>query len=95
MGSRAADIAEIVSEVRERLPILVTPPALEPEQARFRLFTSVTNFLKNAAQSRPLMLVLDDLDWSDRPSLLLQFLARQLGESHLLVVGTYLDVDLL
>ncbi len=41
------------------------------------------------------MLVLDDLDKSDRPSLLLQFLARQLGESHLLVVGTYLDVDLL
>ena len=40
------------------------------------------------------MLVLDDLHWADKPSLLLQFLARQLGEAHLLVVGTYRDVEL-
>ncbi len=44
MGSGAADIAEIVSEVREKLPNLETPPALEPEQARFRLFDSITTF---------------------------------------------------
>ncbi len=33
MGSGAADIAEIVSKVREKLPNLEAPPALEPEQA--------------------------------------------------------------
>jgi predicted ATPase/DNA-binding CsgD family transcriptional regulator len=41
------------------------------------------------------MLVLDDLHWADKASLLLlQFLARQLGESHLLVVGCYRDLEL-
>ncbi|NIV26900.1 MAG: hypothetical protein GWN45_05945, partial [Gammaproteobacteria bacterium] len=45
----AADIAEVVSEVRERLPGLPTPPQLDAEQARFRLFDSITNFLKNAS----------------------------------------------
>src|ERR671914_1743503 len=59
MGSGAADIAEIIPDVRERLPGLEPPLALEPEQARFRLFDSIATFLKNASLSRPLMLVLD------------------------------------
>ncbi len=58
MGPGAADIAEIVSELRAKLTNLGAPPTLEPEQARFRLFDSITTFLKNAGQSQPLMLVL-------------------------------------
>jgi DNA-binding CsgD family transcriptional regulator/tetratricopeptide (TPR) repeat protein len=95
MGPGAADVAEVISEVRGKLPGLEPPPALQPEQARFRLFDSITTFLKNAAQSQPLMLVLDDLHWADKSSLLLlQFLARHLEESHLLVVGCYRDLEL-
>jgi tetratricopeptide (TPR) repeat protein len=95
MGSGAADIAQFVSEVRERLPDLPVPPSLEPGQARFRLFDSMTSFLKNAAKSRALVLILDDLHWSDAPSLmLLQFLVREMQEARLLVVGTYRDTEL-
>ena len=72
IGPGAAAIAEIVPEIRGKLPDLETPPALEPEQARFRLFDSITTFLKNAAQSKPLMLVLDALHWADRSSLILR-----------------------
>ena len=40
------------------------------------------------------LLVLDDLHWADRPSLLLlEFLARTLQEMPLLVVGTYRDAE--
>ena len=98
MGPGAADIAEIVTEIRVRLLDLETPPALEQEEARFRLFDSITTFLKNAAQSQPLVLVLDDLHWADKPSLLLlQFLARELASTQserLLVLGSYRDVEL-
>ncbi|HEU4759636.1 MAG TPA: protein kinase, partial [Dehalococcoidia bacterium] len=95
MGPGAADIAQVVSEVRDRLPGLPAPPALEPEQARFRLFDSITTFLKNAAKAQPLILVLDDLHWADKPSLLmLQFLARELRGARLMVLGTYRDVEL-
>ena len=96
MGAGAADIAEVVSDVKERLPDLRPPPQLEsPEQARFRLFDSITAFLKSASQKQPLVLVLDDLHWADQPSLLLlQFVARELGNSRLLLVGTYRDVEL-
>ena len=38
MGPGAADIVEIVPELRDKLPDLKPPPSLEPEQARFRLF---------------------------------------------------------
>ena len=96
MGAGAADIAEVVSDVKERLPDLKPPPQLDsPEQARFRLFDSITAFLKSASQKQPLVLVLDDLHWADQPSLLLlQFVARELGNSRLLLVGTYRDVEL-
>ena len=95
MGTGAADIAQVVSNVHDRLPGLPAPPALEPEQARFRLFDSVASFLKNAARTRPLVLILDDLHSADEPSLmLLQFLARELRDAPLLVVATYRDMQL-
>ena len=95
MGAGAADIAEVVSDVRERLPGLPAPLQLEPDQARFRLFDSIAAFLKTASQRQPLVLVLDDLHWADQPSLmLLQFVARELGGARLLVVGTYRDMEL-
>ena len=95
MGVGAGCIAEIVPELRLKLPDLETAPALDPEAARSRLFDSITTFLKNASQRQPLMLVLDDIHWADRSSLLLlEFLARELAESRLLLVGCYRDTDL-
>lgn len=68
------------------------PPLDSPEQARFWLFDAVTTFLKTAARRQPLVLILDDLHWADQPSLLLlQFITRELGGEHMLLVGTYRD----
>ncbi len=94
MSSGAAAIADVFSDVKEKLPDLKPPSRLEPEQARFRLFDSITTFLKTASQARPLVVILEDLHWADGPSLLLlQFLARELEENRLLVVGTFRDVE--
>ena len=96
MGAGAADIAEIVSDIRARMPDLEPPQRLDsPEQARFRLFDSVVSFLTSASHGQPIVLMLDDLHWSDTPSLmLLQFVARELSGARLLLVGTYRDVEL-
>ena len=94
MGPGGAEIAEIVPELREKLPDLGQPLAAEPEHARFRLFDSVATFLKNAAQSRPLLFVMDDLHWADESSLLmLEFLTREIAASSVMVLGTYRDVE--
>jgi tetratricopeptide (TPR) repeat protein len=96
MGHGAADIAQVVSEVRRRLPGLAPPPpSVGDEQARFRLFDAVSTFLLNASRREPLVVVLDDLHYADRGSLaLLEFLAPQIGRARLLVVGTYRDTEL-
>jgi class 3 adenylate cyclase len=90
-----ADITQVRDELIQMIPGLANVRGLEPEQERFRFFDSVTTFLKNAAVEQPLVLFLDDLHWADGPSLrMLQFLARELSDSRLLVIGTYRDVAL-
>ena len=85
----------MVSDVGDRLPGLEVPPQLAPEQARFRLFDSITAFLKSAGKRQPLVLVLDDLHWADQPSLLLlEFVAKELGDARLMLIGTYRDMEL-
>ena len=96
MGPGAAEIAELVSDVRVKLPHLEPLPALDdPHQARFRLFDSITSFLRSASKTQPLVVVLEDLHWSDKPSLvLLEFIAREVDLARLLLVGTYREVEL-
>ena len=95
LGDGAADVAKLVSEIRQRLPDLGDAPQVEPEQERFRLFESVTTFFVNASAAQPIVLLLDDLHWADKPSLLLlQHLARKVPSSRLIVLGTYRDIEL-
>ncbi len=93
MGAGAAELAHVIPVVREQFPDLVPalapPPRLEPEHERFRFFDSLTTFLKNAAHRQPLLLIFDDLQWADAPSLLfLQFLVRELTDTKLLLILT-------
>jgi DNA-binding SARP family transcriptional activator len=93
LGAGAAELAQIVPELREIIG-QVPEPSPETEGARFRLFDATARFLKAAAAERPLVLVLDDLHAADEPSLvLLRFLAGEIRDSRILVVGTYRDVD--
>ena len=96
MGSTASVIAEIVAEVKEKLPDVPEPVRIDdPGSARFRLFDSIATFLKRASSDAPIMLILEDLHWSDKPSLmLLEFIARELTNSKIMIVGNYRDMEL-
>jgi class 3 adenylate cyclase len=95
LGIGAPDVATLVSEIRHRFPDLPAAPPLQGDAERLRLFESAVNFLRNAAAEHPLVLILDDLHWADKPSLLmLRYLSRNLASERLLVVGTYRDVEL-
>ncbi|MDQ3895825.1 MAG: AAA family ATPase [Actinomycetota bacterium] len=70
------------------------PAPDESGGARFRLFEAVVDLFTTAAQLAPLVLVLDDLHWSDEPSLrLLQFFARDPRARRIAIIGTYRDTD--
>src|SRR6266480_2906429 len=95
VGAGAPYLVPLVPELGERfrdLPALSTSP--RSEHARFYLFDAVATLLRSAAQRTPLVLVLDDLQWADAPSLLLlQFLAHELRDVRILLLGTYREVE--
>jgi hypothetical protein len=95
LGTGAADVARIVSEVRDRVQGVELRPAGDPEDDRWRLLQAVTGFLRNASSVQPICIVLEDLHWADRGTLdLLLHVARQgLQGARLLIVGTYRDVE--
>ena len=94
LGAGAAHIAQIVPELRAEISEPPRAATIEAEHVRFGLFDAMSAFLRAAATPQPLVLVLDDLQAADRPSLLLlQFMVAELRESRLLVIGSYRDAD--
>jgi serine/threonine protein kinase/class 3 adenylate cyclase len=93
LGSGAAEVARIVSEVRDRVTV-DSPASSSPEEERFRLFQAVASFLRNASGAQALCLVLEDLHDADKGTMeMLVHLARNLAGARILLVGTYRDVE--
>lgn len=91
LGSGVRDLAQIVPELPEGPG---GHPPRDPSQVRFHLFDAITSLLKYAASRRPLLVILDDLQSADSPSLqLLQFLAGELAGTPILVLGTHRGVS--
>lgn len=89
-GPGGADIATIVPELGQRLGVSPPEPLATAEQDRYRLFDSIAGFLQRTAERIPLLIVLDNVHWAGRPSLLLlEFLATALADSPIIVVATY------
>jgi tetratricopeptide (TPR) repeat protein len=93
LGSGATDVARIVSEVREKLHVKPRE-SQNPEEDRYRLMQAVTSFLAHAAAVKPIMVLLEDLHDADKGTLeMLSYVSRNLGNTRLLIVGTYRDVE--
>jgi DNA-binding SARP family transcriptional activator/tetratricopeptide (TPR) repeat protein len=66
----------------------------ERENRRYRLFEAVAALLSRAAAERPLLLVVEDLHWAGRPTLLLlRHVVRRLHGQPLLVLITMRDEE--
>lgn len=89
------ELSRLVPEFRRRLPELPRPVEQTAGDDRYRLFSAAAALLVEAACERPVLLVLDDLQWADRSSLrLLTHLARYCDPAALLILGTHRDTDL-
>ena len=93
LGRQARTIKQIVPEVEDVVPGTGQGPG--EGDSRFQLFDAVGSVLKRISERRPVLLVLDDLHWADRSSLLLlDFISRELRSSRVVVLGSYRESDL-
>jgi DNA-binding SARP family transcriptional activator len=90
-----AELARLAPELRRRVPSLPAPVQAEPDTERWRLFDALASTLALLADEAPVTVVLDDLHWADRSTLLvLRHLVRRRPDARLLVIGTYRAVEL-
>jgi AAA ATPase domain len=90
LGAGAPWLAQVLPELTEKVPGVRPPRSPGAEKARFALFDAVATFLRDAAASDPLVVVLDDLHAADPASLLLfEFVARAVADSPILLVATF------
>jgi DNA-binding SARP family transcriptional activator len=83
-----AELGQLIPELRRRLPELGRPEPGDPETDRYRLFEAVAGLLGEISASASLLVVLDDLQWADRPTLLLlRHLARAPQASSLRILA--------
>ncbi|HET6867579.1 MAG TPA: AAA family ATPase [Solirubrobacteraceae bacterium] len=88
------ELSRLIPELRRRAPDLPPPPADEPETERYRLFEAVVGLLTELSRTAPVLLVLDDLQWADRPTLLLlRHLARATNPARVLILGAYRSTE--
>jgi DNA-binding SARP family transcriptional activator len=86
----AGELTRLVPEVADRIPGLRGPMAGDPERERYRLFEAVASFVPAASRVRPVALLLDDLHWADRSTVLLfKHLVRETRDAPLLVLAAY------
>jgi class 3 adenylate cyclase len=95
IGPLGGELARLLPELTARVPGLATPMPADPDTERHRLFEAVTDFLAEISHADPVIVVLDDVHWADKPSLLLlRHLLRAATPMRLFVLATYRDTDL-
>ncbi len=72
-----------------------SPARGDPAEFKARVLWNLAQLLSRLAAKKPLLLVLENLQWADSASLeMLHFVARQIGGERLLLVATHNDPDL-
>lgn len=103
VGKNGGVLARLLPELARRLPDLAPSTAEsgagamqgDPESDRYWFFEAIASLLMELSRDRPLLIILDDLHWADKPTLLLlKHIMRAPEQSPVLLLGTYRESDL-
>jgi tetratricopeptide (TPR) repeat protein len=94
LGEFAGEVARLCPEPAQRIGASAAEPLAAAGAERARLFESLEAWIGRIAARHPVLLVLDDLQWADLPSLLLlSHLMQARRSAPLLAVAMYRDVE--
>ena len=89
------ELTRLLPELGRRISGARAPKETDPETERYLLFGAALGLLTQASADRPLILLLDDLHWADKPTLaMLKHVVGGSGSLPLLILGTYRDSEL-
>lgn len=90
---RLAAVATLVPELKRQRSLPALSP-LDMERERLRLFDALASCLEKLSQPRPVLLILEDLQWAGEATIsLLEFLARRAAACRLLILATYREEE--
>jgi class 3 adenylate cyclase/tetratricopeptide (TPR) repeat protein len=94
VADHGGHLVRLAPQITRRLANVPSAQASDPETERYLLFQAVTGLIGQVTAKTPVLLLLEDLHWADKPSLML--LRHLVGQSEvlpLLILGTYRDSD--
>ena len=85
----------LVPELARRFETAPATGPVDPDTARYRLFQAMGSLLTSISQPQPVLLVVDDLHWAAKPTLLmLKHIVTSADPMALLMVGTFRGSEL-
>ncbi len=88
VAARGGELVRLVPDLAARVPVTVS--STDAESERYLLFGAVTDVLMRMSALAPVVLVLDDLQWADRPTVqLLRHVVTSEVTLRMLVIGTF------
>ena len=90
-----SELSRLVPALASRIPELSPSKATDSDTERFLLFAAVVGLLTTVSSHQPVLIVLDDLQWADKGSLLLlRHLVSAEQAMRVLVLGSFRDNEL-
>ena len=95
VGHHGSLLAALAPRLRQKVRSIPVGAELAADKVREQLFKSIHSFLSDIQGNKPLLIVLDDLQWADEASVvLLRDLAERVNGSRMVILGTYWDSEL-
>lgn len=90
IGPHAEPLLRLMPELDAYLPDIVPAPTPDPKIEKQRTFQSLTQIFMKLARTKPLVIIIEDLHWSDSTSLeFLLLLARRIAPFPIFLILTY------
>jgi class 3 adenylate cyclase len=95
VGEHGQVLAQLVPALRQKVRGMAASPEVNADKLREQLFKAIFDFLVVYQGAKPMLIVLDDLQWADDASiLLLRDMAERLSGSRIVLAATYWESEL-